>query len=131
MSAMWRYEDPERPDVRADLPPSVEVFVAPHLLLLHSVLIYHQALVSTNGCPRILIFRLSPIAYIDRQAARTIATLAQLCRQRHTVLLLSDVQPEVWRGLGKEGVIDELGPDNIVVGWTEALARARRLLGRK
>ena len=131
MTAWWRHEDPRQPDTRAGLPAGVEAFVAPHLFMLHTVLIYHQTLVSTNGCPRILIFRLSHVPFIDRQGARTIGILAQLCRRRRTVLLLSDVQPDTWRGLGTAGVIDELGPGNIFVRWNEAVARARHLLGHR
>lgn len=129
MSDSWRSQDPAPRDVRGELPHGAEVFEAPHLFLLHTVLAYHRTLASTGWYPRVLIVRLSRVPYLDRRGARAVAVLAQLCRQRRALLVLSDVQPGAWQGLGREGVIDEVGPNNVFTRWPEALQRAKRYLG--
>jgi hypothetical protein len=128
MPDWWRSEEPREPDLRAALPPGVDVFHASHLFLLHVVLVYHRSLVSMGSYPRVLIFRLASLACLDRRGARVIATLAKFCRAQRASLVLSEVRPEVWRMLGQEGVLDEVGPGNVFAQWTGALNRAREIL---
>jgi sulfate permease, SulP family len=109
--------------------PGIEVFEAPHLVLLHTVLVYHRALTSTGWAPRVLIVRLSRIPFLDRRGAHALTVLSELCRGRGTRLLLSDVRPAAWCGLARQGTLDEVGPRNVFAQWTEALERARELLG--
>jgi hypothetical protein len=77
----------------------------------------------------VLIVRLARIPCLDRRGAHAITVLSQLCRGRRTRLLLSDVQADTWRGLGREGVLDEVGPGNVFAEWQRALDRASELLG--
>jgi hypothetical protein len=111
------------------LRPGLEVFEAPHLLLLHTILVYHRALTSTGWAPRVLIVRLARVPYLDRRGAHALTALSRLCRERRTRLLLSDVQPDAWGGLGREGVLDEVGPGSVFTQWRDAENRARDLLG--
>jgi hypothetical protein len=76
-----------------------------------------------------LIFRLPHLSRLDRRGARAIGMLAQLCRERRTLLILSGVQHEAWGVLGHEGVLDEVGPRNVLRRWSDALERAREFLG--
>jgi SulP family sulfate permease len=124
----WSNEEPREPDLRGALPPGVDVFHASHLFLLHVVLVYHRSLVSMGSYPRVLIFRLASLPCLDRRGARVIGTLAKLCRAKRGSLVLSDVRPGVWRMLGQEGVLDEVGPGNVFAQWNDAVNRAREIL---
>ena len=130
MPDWWMNDDQPRSPIPGELPPGVDAFEAPHPFLLHTLLVYHRTLISTGWHPRVLILRLARVPYLDARGARAVAMLSLLCRQRRTLLLLSDVRPEVWRGLGRQGVLDEIGPGNILTRWQAALDRAREFLGQ-
>lgn len=125
----WRRGLRARAQGHREVHPGLEVFEAPHLLLLHTVLVYHRALTATGWAPRVLVVRLSRLPRLDRRGAHAIKALSGLCREGRTRLLLSEVQPHAWRDLGQEGVLDEVGPGNVFAHWQEALERARQLLG--
>ncbi len=112
----------------APLPQGVEVFEAPHALLIHAALSYLNALIAAGQPPRVLILRLARVRWLDRRAALTIANLARLCRERHGQLLLSDLAPANRRILAQEGILDDLGPANVLPDFAGAVARARVFL---
>jgi len=125
----WKRRVPARRLGHREVDKDLEVFEAPPLLLLHTVLSYHSALTAAGWSPKVLIVRLSRLSSMDRRGARTIKILAGLCRAGRTRLILSDVQSNARRGLGEEGVLDEVGPLNVFAQWDQALMRARQLLG--
>lgn len=127
--ADWWRRGLRRQQSHRELRPGLEVFEAPHLLLLHTVLVYHRALTATGWAPRVLVVRLARIPCLDPRGAHTIKVLSGLCREGRTRLLLSDVQPDAWRGLGQEGVLDDVGPGNVFAQWHQAVERAHQLLG--
>lgn len=113
------------------LPVGVEAFEAPHLFLPHTILVYHRTLIPTGWHPRVLILRWTRVTYLDRRGARSFALVAKLCRERRTLLLLGDVHPETRQGLGRGGVMDDIGPGDIFPRREEALRRARDFLGQR
>lgn len=125
----WKQGPHARPREHRQAHPGLEVFEAPHLLLLHTVLVYHRAVTATGWAPRVLIVRLGRVPRLDRRGAHAIKVLARLCREGRTRLLLSEVEAETRGKLGREGALDEIGPRNVFSHWEEAMARARQLLG--
>lgn len=111
------------------LPEGVVTFEAPELLLLHTLLVYHSTLVADGWYPRVLILRLGRLTLVDRRGVLVLRALLLLCRDRRTRLLLCDAQPLVRRLLVESGLLDDLGPLNLLPGLPEALQRARTLLG--
>lgn len=110
------------------LPEGVVTFEAPDLLLLHTVLVYHSALVADRWCPRVLILRIGRLSLVDRRGLLVLRSLLLLCHDRRTRLLVCDVRPIVRRMLVESGFLDDLGPLNLLPSLPEAIQRARTLL---
>lgn len=78
--------------------------------------------------PKVLILRMRHVLALDATGIRAIRDLFKSCRLYKTVLLLSGIRAQPLIALERSGLLDELGEDNVLENFDQALLRARKLL---
>jgi SulP family sulfate permease len=83
----------------------------------------------TMGRPRVLILRLRNVPAIDATGMNALRDVVHRTRRDKTIVLLSDVHAQPMIAMGRSGLLDEVGDDQIFGNVDDALNRARRELG--
>ncbi len=83
----------------------------------------------TMGRPRVLILRLRKVPAIDATGMNALRDVVHRTRKDGTLVLLSDVHAQPMMAMGRSGLLDEVGDDQIFGNVDDALNRARRELG--
>jgi len=83
----------------------------------------------TMGKPRVLVLRLRNVPAIDATGMSALRDVVRRTRRDGTLVLLSDVHVQPMMALGKSGLLDELGEEQVFGNVDDALNRARRELG--
>jgi SulP family sulfate permease len=83
----------------------------------------------TMGRPRVLILRLRNVPAMDATGMNALRDVVRRTRKDGTLVLLSDVHAQPMIAMGRSGLLDELGDDQIFGNVDDALNRARRELG--
>ncbi len=93
---------------------------------------FKDTLARTMGKPLVLILRLRNVPAIDATGMHALVDVVRRSRRDRTLVLLSDVhaQPLIALiALGRSGMLDEIGDDQIFGNVDDALNRARREFG--
>jgi SulP family sulfate permease len=113
---------------RDDLPEGVEVFrlTGPVFFAVAGNLI--DTLKAMGQMPKILILRMRLVPYLDATGATAIENLIALCHAKGTKVILSAVQPQPMKILGKGGVDD--GKDGVMMtaSYRDSVALAKKLM---
>jgi len=83
----------------------------------------------TMGRPRVLILRLRNVPAIDATGMNALRDVVHRTRKGGTIVLLSDVHAQPMMAMGRSGLLDEVGDEEIFGNVDDALNRARRELG--
>ena len=90
---------------------------------------FKDTLARTAGKPKVLILRMRNVPAIDATGMAALMDVVRRSRRDGTLVLLSDVHAQPMMALGRSGVLDEIGDDQIFGNVDDALNRARRQLG--
>jgi SulP family sulfate permease len=81
--------------------------------------------------PKVFILRMRKVPLIDASGMHALEEFYDQCKREHTLLLLSGVQPFVFKKLKKFGIIHLIGEQHVFAHTQEALAYASKLLEKK
>ena len=81
--------------------------------------------------PKILIIRMRHVPVIDATGIHTLEEVFKQTKTQGTQMILSGVQPEVYKELEHCGFMKEFGQKNILSNIEEALERTNELLENK
>ena len=84
---------------------------------------------SMERVARVLILRLRHVPAIDSTGLHALRELVRRCRRDGTLVLLADVHAQPLMAMGRAGLLDDIGDDNIFGHVDDALNRARTHLG--
>lgn len=89
---------------------------------------FQGALARIKGFPRVVIFRMRHVPYIDSTGLSALGEIVRRFRKRGTVVIISAVQREPMRYMRRAGFMDVVGEENFAPDIDVALSRARRIL---
>jgi SulP family sulfate permease len=90
---------------------------------------FKETIGRTMGRPRVLILRLRNVPAIDATGMNALRDVVHRTRRDKTLVLLSDVHAQPMMAMGRSGLLDEVGDDQIFGNIDDALNRARHELG--
>ena len=114
---------------RRAVPAGVSVFEVNGPFFFGAAETFKDTMGRVAGNPKVLIIRLRNVPAIDSTGMHTLREVAQRSTKDGTLVLLSDVHTQPLLALGKSGVFDEIGEDNVFGNIDDALNRARSHLG--
>ena len=79
--------------------------------------------------PKVLIIRMRNVPAVDSTGLHALRQVVARSRKDGTLVLLSDVHAQPLVAIGRSGLLDELGEDNIFGHLDDALNRAREHVG--
>jgi SulP family sulfate permease len=113
---------------RRNIPPGVEVYEINGPFFFGAAEKFKQTLGEVSRRPKVLIVRMRHVPAIDSTAMHALKDLVRRTRREGTHVLLSDVHSQPLIALGRSGLLDEIGDDNLFGDVDEALEAARGLL---
>src|SRR5262249_36758127 len=84
---------------------------------------------SMERVAKVLILRMRHVPAIDSTGLHALRQMVRRCRKDGTLVLLADVHAGPMVAMGRSGLLDEIGDDNIFGHVDDALNRAREHLG--
>jgi SulP family sulfate permease len=90
---------------------------------------FRDTLNRTMGRPKVLILRMRNVPVIDATGLAALRDVVHRTRKDSTLVLLSDVHAQPIMALGRSGLLDEIGDEQLFGNVDDALNRARRELG--
>jgi SulP family sulfate permease len=124
-------ERADEPQAISDIPPGVEVFEILGSFCFGATQKFMEVLAEIQRQPRVVILRMRDVLAIDATGLRALDEALARLRRAGTLLMLSGVQPRVRSALDRSGVLERLGPENVYPTLTDALGKARDVVGRK
>jgi sulfate permease, SulP family len=113
---------------RRQIPPGVEVYEINGPFFFGAAEKFKQTLGEVSRRPKVLVIRMRNVPAIDSTAMHALKDLVRRTRKEGTHVLLSDVHSQPLIALGRSGLLDEIGEDNLFGDVDEALEVARRRL---
>ncbi len=116
---------------RRQIPPGVEVYEINGPFFFGAAEKFKQTLGEVAGKPRILVIRMRHVPAIDSTAMHALKDLVRRTRKQGTQVFLSDVHSQPLLALGRAGLLDEIGEENLFGDVDAALEAARQRLHRQ
>jgi SulP family sulfate permease len=113
---------------RRRIPPGVEVYEINGPFFFGAAEKFKQTLGEISRRPKILVIRMRNVPAIDSTAMHALKDLVRRTRKEGTDVLLSDVHSQPLIALGRSGLLDELGEENLFGDVDEALEAAGKRL---
>jgi SulP family sulfate permease len=113
---------------RRQIPPDVEVYEINGPFFFGAAEKFKQTLGEVSRKPRILVIRMRHVPAIDSTAMHALKDLVRRTRKQGTEVVLSDVHSQPLIALGRSGLLDEIGDENLFGNIDEALEAARQRL---
>ena len=111
---------------RRQIPPGVEVYEINGPFFFGAAEKFKQTLGEISRRPKVLVIRMRNVPAIDSTAMHALKDLVGRTRAEGTHVLLSDVHSQPLIALGRSGLLDEIGEENLFGDVDEALEAARR-----
>lgn len=123
-------ENPDDPMAlsRKVVPAGVEVFEIDGPFFFGAADQFKDALRQVSGKPKALILRMRRVPVVDATGLAALDDVFRKTQRDGTQLILSGVHAQPRDAMAKMGLLDRLGPDNVVADIDKALARAKALL---
>ncbi len=115
----------EDPLMAGALPPTVALFRADSLFMLHRAMSLQAVLEMLGDRPRVFVLGLDSLPTVDPRGLRIMRALLDRCRARDTLLVIGGVSLGVRAIMGRTGLLDDLGIENVFPHLPDALIRAR------
>jgi SulP family sulfate permease len=113
---------------RRRIPPGVEVYEINGPFFFGAAEKFKDTLSEVSRKPKVLIVRMRNVPAIDSTAMHALKDLVRRTRRQRTQVLLSDVHSQPLVALGRSGLLDEIGEDNLFGDVDAALDAARNRL---
>jgi SulP family sulfate permease len=113
---------------RREVPPGVEVYEINGPFFFGAAEKFKQTLGDVSRRPQVLIIRMRNVPAIDSTAMHALKDLIRRTRAEGTRILLSDVHSQPLIALGRSGLLDEIGEENLFGDVDAALEAARQRL---
>jgi SulP family sulfate permease len=113
---------------RRQIPPGVEVYEINGPFFFGAAEKFKQTLGEVSRKPKVLVVRMRHVPAIDSTAMHALKDLVRRTRKQGTQVLLSDVHSQPLIALGRSGLLDEIGEENLFGNVDEALEAARQRL---
>ena len=110
---------------RRQIPPGVEVYEINGPFFFGAAEKFKQTLGEISRRPKVLVIRMRNVPAIDSTAMHALKDLVRRTRKEGTQVLLSDVHSQPLIALGRSGLLDEIGEENLFGDVDEALEAAR------
>jgi SulP family sulfate permease len=110
---------------RRQIPPGVEVYEINGPFFFGAAEKFKQTLGEISRRPKVLVIRMRNVPAIDSTAMHALKDLVRRTRKEGTQVLLSDVHSQPLIALGRSGLLDEVGEENLFGDVDEALEAAR------
>jgi sulfate permease, SulP family len=124
---------PDRADpnsaARRDIPEGVVVYEVNGPFFFGAADRFRDTLGQVARQPRVLIVRMRNVPAMDSTGLRALTDVWKKNRAAGTLMLLSDVHAQPMIVLGRSGLLDQVGDDNLFGNLDDALNRAREYLG--
>ncbi len=111
---------------RRQIPPGVEVYEINGPFFFGAAEKFKETLGEISRRPKVLVIRMRHVPAIDSTAMHALKDLVRRTRKQGTEVLLSDVHSQPLVALGRSGLLDEIGEDNLFGNVDEALEAARQ-----
>ncbi|CAN5874331.1 sulfate permease [soil metagenome] len=111
---------------RRQIPPGVEVYEINGPFFFGAAEKFKQTLGEISRRPKVLVIRMRNVPAIDSTAMHALKDLVGRTRAEGTHVLLSDVHSQPLIALGRSGLLDEIGEENLFGDVDGALEAARR-----
>jgi SulP family sulfate permease len=126
-------EGDEQPDPNAvsarEVPAGVEVYEIDGPFFFGATAAFTEEMRAIASRPRVLILRLRGVPAIDASGIHALGQTLARSAEAGTRLVLSDVHAQPMAAMARAGLLDRLGPANVVGHLDEALDLARAELG--
>lgn len=113
------------------VPAGVEVFEVTGPMFFGAAYKFKESVKLLEKPPKILIMRMRHVPVIDSTGLHTLGEVFRQTRAQGSKLILSGVQPGIYRELEKSGLLVQVGKDNICPDIDHALTRAENILNEK
>ncbi len=113
---------------RRQIPPGVEVYEINGPFFFGAAEKFKQTLSDVSRRPKVLIIRMRNVPAIDSTAMHALQDLVRRTRAEGTRVLLSDVNSQPLIALGRSGLLDVIGEENLFGDVDAALEAARQRL---
>jgi sulfate permease, SulP family len=113
---------------RRSVPKGVEVYEINGPFFFGAAEKFKHTLADVSRRPRVLIIRMRNVPAIDSTAMHALKDLVRRTRSEGTQVLLSDVNSQPLIALGRSGLLDEIGEENLFGDVDAALEAARQRL---
>ncbi|HEX2218654.1 MAG TPA: sulfate permease [Gemmatimonadales bacterium] len=113
---------------RRQIPPGVEVYEINGPFFFGAAEKFKQTLGEVSHRPSVLVIRMRNVPAIDSTAMHALKDLIRRTRKQGTQVLLSDVHSQPLIALGRSGLLDEIGEENMFGDVDAALDAARQRL---
>ncbi|HEY7611452.1 MAG TPA: sulfate permease [Gemmatimonadales bacterium] len=110
------------------IPPGVEVYEINGPFFFGAAEKFKETLSEVSRRPKVLVIRMRNVPAIDSTAMHALKDLVRRTRKQGTDVLLSDVHSQPLIALGRSGLLDEIGEENLFGDVDAALASARQRL---
>jgi SulP family sulfate permease len=110
------------------LPPGVEVYEIEGPFFFGIAGKFDEVMKVIGDKPRIRIIRMRKVPFVDSTGAHNLGNLVRMSHREGITILLSGVRPDVRETLQRTGIVDLVGPDNVLPHIDAAMARAKALI---
>jgi SulP family sulfate permease len=109
---------------RRRIPAGIEVYEINGPFFFGAAEKFKDTLAEVSKKPKVLIIRMRHVPAIDSTAMHALRDLVRRTRRDRTVVLFSDVHAQPLVALGRSGLLDEIGEENLFGNIDDALAAA-------
>jgi SulP family sulfate permease len=113
------------------IPPHVQIFEINGPFFFGAASKFQDSMSLMEDPPRVLILRMRNVPAIDATGLHALESIHSQTVRSGTDLVISGIQPQPWKALGKSGMVDRIGKDNVLPNIRAALRRAEEILAGK
>jgi SulP family sulfate permease len=113
------------------LPKGIEVFEIEGPFFFGAAAKFMQEMRIIENNPEILILRMRFVPYIDETGLHIIDEFHKETQRKSVQLILSGVQPQIFKELERAGLINKIGEKNVLTVIDDAIERANEVLMKK
>lgn len=111
-----------------DVPACIEIYEISGPFFFAAAKKYQEVLKNFKSHTQVMIIRMRHVPFIDATGIHNFKETLSELKHHHKKVVLSGVQPDVFKALEKSGLADYIGRENIFSSFDEALPAAKDLL---